>query len=132
MKTMLLDSSLTGSTDCGHRRSLEPERALVLVVFVLVVLADEVSTGPAVVGRRRGRGGGLGEEGETEGGRGGALLAGGAAVGAVPGADGLQHAPFALLQHVFLWSRGGDVNRFKQEHSLNTGCLLPFKIKTIT
>ncbi len=55
-----------------------------------------------MVGRGRGRRGGLGEEGETEGGRGGALLAGGAAVGALPGADGLQHAALPFLQHVLL------------------------------
>lgn len=56
-----------------------------------------------MVGWRRGRRGGLGEEGETEGGRWGALLAGGAAVGALSGADGLQHAALTLLQHVLLW-----------------------------
>lgn len=38
---------------------------------------------------RRGRWGGLGEEGEAEGGGRGALLTGGAAAGAMSGADGL-------------------------------------------
>lgn len=62
-----------------------------------------------MVGRRRGGRGGLGEEGETEGGRGGALLTGGAAVGALPRADGLQHAALPFLQHVFLWRRDGNM-----------------------
>jgi len=75
-----------------------PQSALVSVVLV-VVLADEVPAGPAVVGGR----GGLGEEGQAEGGRRGALLAGGAAVGALPRADGLQHAALPFLQHVLLW-----------------------------
>lgn len=96
-------AQLTGSTDCGPDKREEFKRNLVFVIFVFVViLADEVSAGPAVVGRRRGRRGGLGEEGETEGGRGGALLAGGAAVGALPGADGLQHAALPFFQHVLL------------------------------
>lgn len=80
---------------------------LVFVVFIVIVLADEVSPRTAVVRRRWWRGG-FGEEGESEGGRGRALLTGGAAVGAVPGADGLQHAAFSFLQHVLLFK--GDTN----------------------
>lgn len=77
----------------------------VVVVVLLVVLADEVSSRSAVVRGRRW--GGLGEERETEGGGGGALLTGGAAAGAMSGADGLEHAAFALLQHVLLWRPDG-------------------------
>lgn len=66
----------------------ETANALAFFIFVLlIVLADEVSPGSAVVGR--GRWGGLVEEGEAEGGGGGALLTGGAAAGAMSGADGL-------------------------------------------
>lgn len=100
MNNTLLDSSvLTAATNEGE----EFKRTLAFVIFVVVVVTDEVPAGPAVVGRRRGRRVGLGEEGETEGGRRGALLTGGAAVGALPGADGLQHAALPFLQHVLLW-----------------------------
>lgn len=90
------------------------ERALaffifVVVVVLLIVLADEVSPGSAVV--RRGRWGGLGEEGKAEGGGGGELLTGGAAAGAMSGADGLEHATLPLLQHVLLWRPFGKVRR---------------------
>lgn len=51
---------------------------------------------------RRGWRGGLGEEREAEGGGGRALVSAGAAVGALPRADGLQHAALPLLQHVLL------------------------------
>lgn len=106
----------SGTTGCihwqGHRKWTE-QRALVFIVVVfivvvVVVLADEVASSPAVVrpGGRRRRG--LGEEGQAEGGGGGALLTGGAAVRALLGADSLQHAALAFLQHVLLWRRRGE------------------------
>lgn len=81
---------------------------VVFVVVVVVVLADEVAPSATVVRPRRRRRRGLGEEGQAEGGRGGALFAGGAAVGALSGADGLQHAALAFLQHVLLWRRRAE------------------------
>ena len=83
----------------------EEELRWSLAFVIFVVLADEVPAGPAVVGQRRGRRRGLAEEREAEGGGRGALLARGAAVGALPGADGLQHAALPFFQHVFLWRR---------------------------
>lgn len=76
--------------------------ALKIIVFVIVVLADGLGAEPGALGEGRGGRGGLGEEGQTEGGRGRAL-AGRAAGRTLAGADGLQHASLPLLQHVLLF-----------------------------
>lgn len=115
----------TGRIHWRGRRRWTERRALVFIVVVVfvfvvvvIVLADEVAPSAAVVrpGRRRRRG--LGEEGQAEGGGGGALLAGGAAVGALPGADGLQHAALALFQHVLLRRRRGAQGERRERQPL--------------
>lgn len=73
-----------------------------------------------MVGWRGGRRGSLSEEGEAEGGRRGALLSSGAAVRALPGADGLQHASFSLFQHVFLCGREKNKGDYLLHHSINS------------
>lgn len=115
MKTTLIDGSV--ATEARN------EHALALVIFVIVVVvADEVPAGAAVVGRGGGRRGGLGEERQTEGGRRRTLLAGGAAVGTLPGADGLQHAALPFLQHVLLGTGKED----RHDYTLNN----PFNAST--
>ena len=57
--------------------------------------------GTAMLGWGGGGWRGLVEEGQAEGGGGGAFTCG-AAVGALPWADGLQHTTLALFQHVLL------------------------------
>lgn len=97
---------------------------VIIITVVVVVLTDEVSPGSAVVRWRRGGRGGLVEERETEGGRGGALVVGWTTAGAVPGANGLQHAAFAFLQHVLQSSlRAKHLQEVANELP---GFLLPF------
>lgn len=80
--TLTLTISATGRERNGGR--------LLIVILAYAVCSTEV------VGR--GGRGGLGEEGQTEGGRRrGRALSGRAAVGALPGAYGLQHPPLPLL-----------------------------------